>query len=195
VTVTPRTRTPSEELLDRQHELLAQLRGVDHWRRLVLARLDLAVAAVTDIDELSGTGDPTHVPPFGLRDLVGIPPMERAQGDVGALAALREALADLDRHRLRLRREVTQASRELARQLGLDDLGEHDDLGDLGELDDNNNLGDNNGLNGLAGPSHPGMMCRRSHSGSVRDVVAPPQAAPGTSAPPLPSGTDPGGAA
>lgn len=43
---------PLVEIRRRQREVIAQLRDAEHWRRLVAARLDLAIAAVTDIDDL-----------------------------------------------------------------------------------------------------------------------------------------------
>jgi hypothetical protein len=43
---------PLSEVRRRQRQVMALLRDAEHWRRLVAARLDLAVAAVTDIDDL-----------------------------------------------------------------------------------------------------------------------------------------------
>jgi hypothetical protein len=40
-----------DELCDRHRELLQRIREVDHWQRLIAARLDLAVAAVADLPE------------------------------------------------------------------------------------------------------------------------------------------------
>jgi len=40
-----------DELCDRHRELLQRIREVDHWARLIAARLDLAVAAVADVSE------------------------------------------------------------------------------------------------------------------------------------------------
>ena len=40
-----------DELCRRHRELLQRIREVDHWRRLIGARLDLAVAAVADLPE------------------------------------------------------------------------------------------------------------------------------------------------
>ena len=45
--------TTRDDALAAYHTLVAELRDVEHWRRLVAARLDLAVAAVTDIDDLA----------------------------------------------------------------------------------------------------------------------------------------------
>lgn len=120
MTVTARAGMSLDELMERQRELLTRLREVDHWRRLVLARLDLVIAAVTDIDELSGGGRAT-APPFGLRELVGIPPAAQALDDASALVPLREVLTELDRYRARLRREVVATSRQLAMRLGTEE--------------------------------------------------------------------------
>jgi hypothetical protein len=42
---------PLDELCRRHRELLQRIREVDHWQRLIGARLDLAVAAVADLPE------------------------------------------------------------------------------------------------------------------------------------------------
>lgn len=91
---------------DDRGRLLAELREVDHWRRLVSARLDLAVAAVT------GLGEPVHrdlpwAPPMpeDLRSLVGLPdggPDPGTDG-VASMERLRAALDDLDCYALALR--------------------------------------------------------------------------------------------
>ena len=52
-------RTPTRDLVT---ELVRELREVEHWRRLVAARLDLAVAAVTSIDEPCARPLPSGVP-------------------------------------------------------------------------------------------------------------------------------------
>ena len=41
----------TDELCEHHRELLLRVRDVDHWRRLIGARLDLAIAAVTDLPE------------------------------------------------------------------------------------------------------------------------------------------------
>lgn len=40
-----------DDLVDHHRQLLTRLRDVDHWHRLISARLDLAVAAVADVPE------------------------------------------------------------------------------------------------------------------------------------------------
>lgn len=122
MTVTTQAETSLDDLVERQRELVTQLREVDYWRRLVLARLDLAIAAVTDIDELSGRSARVTIPPFGLREIIGIPDPEQATEDVSTLIPLREVLIELERYRDRLRHEVRLASRELTSRLGLEDL-------------------------------------------------------------------------
>ena len=79
-----------------------QIRRTEHWRRLVAARLDLAVAAVTDIDELPAQA------PAGLRQLLGLDHYERRLGETALLPLLKAALADLDRHLTELRLEIAQ---------------------------------------------------------------------------------------
>src|SRR3954452_7117154 len=90
---------PLDEKRRRRHELLAQLREVDHWRRLVAARLDLAVAAVTSIDEPDADRcDPATAGwlPAGLRDILGLPTSEHALPEASLLVRLRAAQRDLD---------------------------------------------------------------------------------------------------
>lgn len=93
---------PLGELRDAQQELGARIRRAEHWRRLVAARLDLAVAAVTDIDELPAQA------PAGLRQLLGLDHYERRLGETALLPLLKAALADLDRHLTELRLEIAQ---------------------------------------------------------------------------------------
>jgi urease accessory protein UreE len=85
------------ESFDRDEDLLTQLRRVEHWRRLVAARLDLAVAAVTEIDEpsLAVTAARLHAPE-GLCHLLGLPHGEDALGETAVLTRLRAVLEDLD---------------------------------------------------------------------------------------------------
>src|SRR5947209_7394479 len=88
--------------------LLAELREVDHWRRLVAARIDLAVAAVAAIDEpvvRSLPAAPTV--PFGLRDLLGLAPPGLARGEADVLLRLRTVQRDLDAYARALRAMVT----------------------------------------------------------------------------------------
>jgi hypothetical protein len=106
------------DALRRRHDaLVAELRDVDHWRRLVSARLDLAVAAVTSIDDL-----PLHALratpalPHGLRDLVGLPPCDQALPEAGSLTRLRAVLRDLDAYTC----ELQTALRAVAAGLGPD---------------------------------------------------------------------------
>lgn len=107
-----------QELIDRQQSLAGELREVEHWRRLVAARLDLAIAAVTDIDELSRAALPcTAAFPFGLRQLIGIPPAVDALADASVLLPLRRVLDDLDRYGQALRDTTAIVTRALLERL------------------------------------------------------------------------------
>ncbi len=106
-----------DELIGRQRSLLVELREVEHWRRLVAARLDLAIAAVTDIDELSRQALCAAQAPDALRDLLGIPPQADAQPDASVLIPLRQVLADLDRYAHSLREAAAAVTRTLIERL------------------------------------------------------------------------------
>jgi hypothetical protein len=157
VTVTTRAGTSLDELVEQQRELVTQLREVDYWRRLVLARLDLAIAAVTDIDEPSGRSARVMIPPFGLREIVGIPDPDQATEDVSALLPLREVLLELDSYRDRLRDEVRLANRELTDRLGLDPPGTDDSDRGLSDTRSENGTGTPSQQEGSAGKlaTHP----------------------------------------
>src|SRR3954463_13903626 len=73
-----------KELCDHHRDLLLQMRYADHWRRVIAARLDLCVAAVADLEELSVDDlqlDHTCSPPGGLRMLAGITAPGRTSAD------------------------------------------------------------------------------------------------------------------
>jgi hypothetical protein len=112
---------PLDEKRRRRHDLLAELREVDHWRRLVAARLDLAVAAVTDIDEPSSRGHAggAMVPP-GLREILGLPGCDQALPEASVLLRLRAAQRDLDEYAQNLRDTTDLATMELADLLEAD---------------------------------------------------------------------------
>ncbi|HYY11598.1 MAG TPA: hypothetical protein VE781_11725 [Kineosporiaceae bacterium] len=98
-----------------QLALLAELREVEHWRRLVAARLDLAVAAVARVDEpvlrsLAGAVPP----PVGLRELLGV---TGAPADVALLLRLREVGRDLDAYASALRASARLATADLVSRL------------------------------------------------------------------------------
>lgn len=104
--------TTRDDALDTYHQLVAELRDVEHWRRLVAARLDLAVAAVTDIDELASHPLPGGCPPpVDLRGLLGIPHVEDACTEAAVLLRLRAALDELDAYACALRPGVSAAAR------------------------------------------------------------------------------------
>ncbi len=99
--------TTAEECALRR-ELALELRQVEHWRRLVAARLDLAVAAVTSMDEpvvrLLSTAP---VLPWGLREELGLPACEAdTLPEAALLPKLRSLLQDLDRYAGALRAEA-----------------------------------------------------------------------------------------
>jgi hypothetical protein len=84
----PLTLDEAESARDRA---MCHLRDAEHWRRLVAARLDLAVAAVADIDDLEATL-------VGLRPLIGMPGADGRLAESSLLIRLRGALDELDRH-------------------------------------------------------------------------------------------------
>ncbi|HEY6794907.1 MAG TPA: hypothetical protein VI248_09505 [Kineosporiaceae bacterium] len=101
----------------RRRDLLARLREIDHWRRLVAARLDLAVAAVTSIDEPEGEcGDAPSAagPPAGLKEILGLPACDQALPEASVLLRLRAAQRDLDEYARALRASADLAATDLA---------------------------------------------------------------------------------
>jgi hypothetical protein len=99
------------EAAQRHREVQAQLRALDYWRRLVNARLDLAVAAVADIDDDVLIDD--GLVGDSLRELVGIPRRDGRLAESAKLILLREVLKDLDAVRDRLRCDSAEESRVL----------------------------------------------------------------------------------
>jgi hypothetical protein len=100
-------RTP-EETAQRHRVVLAQLRVLYYWRRRVGARLDLAVAAVADIDDDVLVDD--GLVGDSLRELIGIPRLDGRLAESAKLVLLREVLKDLDAVRDRLRSESADLS-------------------------------------------------------------------------------------
>jgi hypothetical protein len=99
-----------------QLALLIELREVEHWRRLVAARLDLAVAAVAAVDEPVVRNLPAAPgPPFGLRELLGL--ASPAPAELSLLLRLREVQRDLDAYACALRAQLRVATRELVSRL------------------------------------------------------------------------------
>jgi len=120
---------PLDEKRRRRHDLLAQLREVDHWRRLVAARLDLAVAAVTAIDEPSvstSDGLPGTLP-HGLREILGLPACDQALPEAAVLVRLRAAQRDLNEYARGLRESADLATLELAGLLDAERLTQRGD--------------------------------------------------------------------
>ncbi len=84
----------------------SDLRSVEYWRRLVAARLDLAVAALTAPDTLPRHAMPPSAPlPHDLSRLVGLPSCDLL-AEAGTLEQLRDVLGELDSLRESLRSGV-----------------------------------------------------------------------------------------
>ncbi len=113
----PRGAAPRREASRRdQLAALAELREVEHWRRLVAARLDLAVAAVAGVDEpaMHAAGPGAPPPPSGLRDLLGL---TTADGQVPLLLRLRSAQRELDAYAVALRDRTRSTTAQLVTRL------------------------------------------------------------------------------
>jgi hypothetical protein len=107
-----------EETRRDQLALLLELREVEHWRRLVAARLDLAVAAVAAVDEPVVRNLPaTPAPPFGLRELLGLTSPGSAREEVGLLLRLRDVQRDLDAYARALRAQVRAGTSDVVSRL------------------------------------------------------------------------------
>lgn len=107
-------RLPLHELRRYRHRTMRQLRFLEHWRRLVAARLDLAVATVADLEE------PDHVvrvPGEGLRELLGLGDDVTRLAETAMLLRLRGALQAVDAEAATLRRRAEDATRELLDRL------------------------------------------------------------------------------
>lgn len=119
MTVTTGPGAILEDALRRRHDLVTELRDVEHWRRLVAARLDLAVAAVTSLDEPHARSLPAAPAlPCSLRAMIGLPQCEDALGETAVLERLRDALRDLDAYAAALRCTTDDATRRLVDLLG-----------------------------------------------------------------------------
>lgn len=106
------------ELRALQQEAEARTRRLEHWRRLVAARLDLAVAAVADIDEVPGNAPAVlPLPPYGLRDLLGIGSHDHRMHETALLPLLKETLKRLDDHLEALAWHRSEAARLIAEHL------------------------------------------------------------------------------
>ena len=131
LTTGPTTEPSPDDTRRRQLALLTELREVDHWRRLVAARLDLAVAAVAAVDEPVVRNLPAAPPPpFGLRELVGLTAAGHARHEAGLLLRLRAAQRDLDAYATALRATTRGATYEL-----LSRLDDHRELPDCPHVD------------------------------------------------------------
>lgn len=115
---------PLVELADNHRGLLAAQREVAHWRRLLTARIDLAVASVADLEDLlvpansASYGSPCTPPP-GLRDLLGIPRLDERLQETALLMRLHSALAELTAYERTLQAVTDEAANILAFRLGM----------------------------------------------------------------------------
>ena len=112
---------PVDQLADHHRALVSAQRDVDHWRRLILARIDLAVASVADLDEPlapPGLYGVACLPPAGLRRLIGIAPTDVLAGEGNLLIRLRGALTELSRYEKVLNAVTGEAANILAYRAG-----------------------------------------------------------------------------
>jgi hypothetical protein len=101
------------QLRDLHQDLLTRLRDVEHWHRLVAARLDLAVAAVTDLDEPGNPSVAADGSGAGLHRLLGIPTCDGRLAESGLLVTLRQTMRDLDHLSVTLRGQSGLVAAEL----------------------------------------------------------------------------------
>jgi hypothetical protein len=117
---------PVAELAQHHRGLLAAQRDIHHWRRLLLARIDLAVATVADLEEPlpPPNGDSfacVCTPPPGLRDLLGIARLDAVDdrlAETALLIRLRQALAEVEGYSAVLDVVADEAAQILAFRLG-----------------------------------------------------------------------------
>jgi hypothetical protein len=115
MTVTTGSDSALDALRKHHHDLICELRDVDHWRRLVAARMDLAVAAVTSISEPVERDLPSAPPlPCGLKAILGLPAWDEALEETALVVRLRDVLRDLDQYACALRASSTEATRCLS---------------------------------------------------------------------------------
>jgi hypothetical protein len=118
------TAMPLPELAAYHRGLVAAQREINHWRRLLLARIDLAVAVVTDVEEpvgppmTPGYGCPC-LPPTGLRNLLGVARQDQRLRETSLLMELRGALAELTAYSDTLDTITGEAAHILVHRLGL----------------------------------------------------------------------------
>jgi hypothetical protein len=123
VTMLAFSAMPIQELCEQHRRMVAALRHADHWHRLIGARIDLAVAAVTEMDDLrspapAGTYAFAGAPPEGLRELVGMGGSDRRLHDSTLLTQLRTAMCALDGYRDELRAVTGEAAVVIAERVG-----------------------------------------------------------------------------
>jgi hypothetical protein len=114
---------PVEELAGHHRGLVAAQRDICHWRRLINARIDLAVAAVADLEEPMAPPNAASyacpcTPPPGLRDLLGIARLDDRLAETALLIQLRRALAEVETYGHTLDTVTDEAAHILAFRLG-----------------------------------------------------------------------------
>jgi hypothetical protein len=105
------------ELREVHRTLFVRLRDIEHWHRLVAARLDLAVAAVTDLEEPGvplPAGLCTDTEGDALHALLGIPRSEGRLAESGRLLNLRSVLRELELCTRDLQVQLSRVAQELA---------------------------------------------------------------------------------
>ena len=105
----PRQGGSLAEAESARNRATSRLRDAEHWRRLVEARLDLAVAAVADIDDLETTL-------LELRELIGMPGSDEGGrlAESSLLIRLRTALEELDRYIFAAKADLDDATSRVA---------------------------------------------------------------------------------
>jgi hypothetical protein len=114
---------PVSALAENHRGLVAAQREVDHLRRLISARIDLAVAAVTDLDEPMPPPNAASYwcpagPPEGLRDLLGIARLDDRLAETAVLIRLRVAQEKLNDYAAILDTVADEAGHILALRIG-----------------------------------------------------------------------------
>jgi hypothetical protein len=114
---------PIAQLCEHHRRIVAALRDADHWHRLVSARIDLAVATVTDLDDLAppqGAGAYAFsVPaPQGMRALIGMARNDLRLQESTVLTQLRSALIQLDHYIESLSAVAAEASAMITERVG-----------------------------------------------------------------------------
>jgi hypothetical protein len=113
---------PIEQLCEHHRRMVAALRHADHWHRLVNARIDLAVASVTDLGDLQPPqGAAAYAfsidTPQGLRALIGMARNDLRLNESTVLTQLRSVLIELDHYIDHLRAVAAAAAAMIAKRV------------------------------------------------------------------------------